>query len=46
MIPALAGAVGAWAILVANIASATAMFVFLLRRHPQAFERLRQALED
>jgi hypothetical protein len=46
MIPALAGAVGAWAILVANVASATAMFVFLLRRHPQAFARLRQALED
>ena len=46
MIPALAGAVGAWAILVANVASAVAMFVFLLRRHPQALDRLRQALED
>jgi hypothetical protein len=46
MIPALAGAVGAWAILVANVTSAVAMFVFLLRRHPQTFERLRQALED
>jgi hypothetical protein len=46
MIPALAGAVGAWAILVANGASAAAMFVFLLRRHPQAFERLRQAWEE
>jgi len=43
MIPALAGAVGAWAILVANVASATAMFVFLVRRHPRATERLRQA---
>jgi len=46
MIPALAGAVGAWAILVANVASAAAMFVFLLRRHPRALEHLRQALED
>jgi hypothetical protein len=35
MIPALAGAVGAWAILVANVASAVAMFAFLLRRHPR-----------
>lgn len=46
IIPALAGAVGAWAILVANVASATAMFVFLLRRHPLAGERLRQAWND
>jgi hypothetical protein len=46
MIPALAGAVGAWAILVANVASATAMFVFLVRRHPQATERLRQAWNE
>ena len=46
MIPALAGAVGAWAIIVANVASAAAMFVFLLRRHPRALEHLRQAWED
>jgi hypothetical protein len=46
MIPALAGVVGAWAILVANVASATAMFVFLLRRHPDALARLRQAWDD
>jgi hypothetical protein len=46
MIPALAGEVGAWAILVANVASAATMFVFLLRRHPHAVERLRQALDD
>jgi hypothetical protein len=46
MIPALAGAVGAWAILVANLASAAAMFAFLLRRHPQAMERLRQAWNE
>jgi len=46
IIPALAGAVGAWAILVANVASATVMFVFLLRRHPTALDRLRQAWND
>jgi hypothetical protein len=46
IIPALAGAVGAWAILVANLASASAMFLFLLRRHPQAMERLRQAWNE
>ena len=46
MIPALAGAVGAWAILVANLASATAMFLFLLGRHPQAMDRLRQAWHE
>jgi hypothetical protein len=46
IIPALAGAVGAWAILVANVASATVMFVFLLRRHPTALDRLRQAWSD
>jgi hypothetical protein len=46
MVPALAGAVGAWAILVANVASAAAMFVFLLRRHTGALERLRQAWNE
>jgi hypothetical protein len=46
MIPALAGAVGAWAILVANVTSAAAMFAFLLRRHPRALERLRQAWNE
>jgi hypothetical protein len=46
MIPALAGVVGAWAILVANVASAVAMFVFLLGRHPRALARLRQAWEE
>lgn len=45
-IPALAGAVGAWAVLVANFASAVAMFAFLLRRHPHAIERLRRAWEE
>lgn len=46
MIPALAGAVGTWAILIANVTSAAAMFLFLLRRHPQAMERLRQAWHE
>jgi len=41
IIPALAGAVGAWAILVANLGSALAMFAFLLRRYPAAMESLR-----
>jgi hypothetical protein len=46
MVPALAGAVGAWAILIANVASATAMFVFLVRRHAGALENLRQAWSE
>jgi hypothetical protein len=45
-IPALAGAVGAWAVLVANVASALAMFGFLLRRHPHALEHLRHVLDE
>lgn len=46
IIPALAGVVGAWAILVANLASAVAMFSFLLRRHPHAIEQLRAAWDE
>jgi hypothetical protein len=46
IIPALAGAVGAWTILVANVASAVAMFTFLLRRHPDAIQRLREAWNE
>ncbi len=42
LVPALAGVVGAWAILFANVASAATMFAFLLRRHPQALEQLRR----
>jgi len=45
-IPALAGVVGAWAILVANLASAAVMFVFLLRRYPHAIDRLRGIWEE
>jgi hypothetical protein len=46
IIPALAGAVGAWTILVANVTSAIAMFTFLLRRHPHTIERLREAWNE
>jgi len=46
IIPALAGFVGAWAIMVANVASAVAMFAFLLRRHPHAWESLQRAWSD
>lgn len=46
IIPALAGAVGAWTILVANVASAIAMFTFLLRRHPRTIERLGEAWNE
>ena len=46
MIPALAGVVGTWAILVANVASAVAMFAFLVRRHPHALESLRRAWNE
>lgn len=46
IVPALAGVVGAWAILVANLASAAAMFLFLLGRHPRAMEKLRQAWNE
>ena len=46
MIPALAGEVGTWAILIANVSSAGVMFAFLLRRNPTALERLRQAWSE
>jgi hypothetical protein len=46
LIPALAGVVGTWAILVANVSSAIAMFAFLLRRYPLAMESLRRALNE
>jgi hypothetical protein len=46
IIPSLAGAVGTWAIMVANVGSAVAMFVFLLRRHPGAMESLRNAWNE
>ncbi len=46
ILPGLAGAVGAWTILVANLASASAMFAFLLVRHPRAMEDMRSAWHE
>jgi hypothetical protein len=43
IVPQLVGALGAWAVALANVASAAAMIWFLLRRHPGAAERLRAA---
>jgi hypothetical protein len=43
IVPRLVGALGAWAVALANVASAAAMIWFLLRRHPGAVERLRAA---
>ena len=37
----LVGAIGTWAVAVANFLSATGMFAYLLRRRPLAFARLR-----
>ncbi len=39
--PHLVGALGTWAVGVANLFAAVAMFWFLLRRRPAAFARLR-----
>jgi len=39
----LLGALGAWAVALANVASAAAMIWFVVRRHPGAVERLRAA---
>lgn len=46
ILPGLAGAVGAWTILVANLASAGAIFAFLLGRYPRAWESLRRAWDE
>jgi hypothetical protein len=43
IVPRLVGALGAWAVALANVASAVAMIWFLLRRHPGAAERFRAA---
>jgi len=42
VMPSLVGALGTWAVGVANLLSAVVMFWFLLHRHPEATERLRQ----
>jgi len=41
IVPSLVGALGAWAVAVANLLSAVAMFWFLLIRRPEAMSRLR-----
>jgi hypothetical protein len=43
IVPQLVGALGAWAVALANVASAAAMIWVLLRRYPGAVERLRAA---
>jgi len=46
VVPQLVGALGTWAVLIANLLSAIAMFWFLLRRRPEALSRLRAAWSD
>jgi hypothetical protein len=43
IVPNLVGAIGALAVAIANLFAAVAMFWFLLRRHPAAMTRLREA---
>jgi hypothetical protein len=43
LVPNLVGALGAWAVALANLFSAFAMFWFLLKRHPEAMSKLRQS---
>ena len=46
IVPQLVGALGTWAVLIANLLSAVAMFWFLLRRRPEALSRLKAAWSD
>jgi hypothetical protein len=46
LVPALVGALGAWAVALANILAAVLMFWFVLNRHPEAVERLRQGWNE
>jgi hypothetical protein len=46
VVPQLVGALGAWAVMIANLVSAIAMFWFLLRRRPEALARLKAAWND
>ena len=46
LVPALVGALGAGIVAVANLLSVGAMFWYLLRRHPEARQRLRQSWQD
>jgi hypothetical protein len=46
VVPQLVGLLGAFAVILANVLSAVAMFWLLLRRHPQLVQRLKEAMED
>ena len=46
LVPALVGALGAWAVALANILAAVLMFWFVLNRHPEALARLRQGWNE
>jgi len=46
VVPQLVGALGTWAVMIANLLSAIAMFWFLLRRRPEALARLKAAWND
>ncbi len=46
IVPALAGALGAWAVGLANLLAALAMFRFLLMRHPGSLARLRAGWDE
>ena len=46
VVPQLVGALGSWAVMIANLLSAVAMFWFLLRRRPEALARLKTAWNE
>lgn len=46
VVPRLVGALGTWTVAVANLLSAIVMFRFLLRRHPEAIERMREGWNE
>jgi hypothetical protein len=46
IVPALVGALGAWAVGLANLLAAVAMFWFLLIRHPGSMARLRAGWDE
>ncbi|MFQ5701866.1 MAG: hypothetical protein ACE5HU_08500 [Acidobacteriota bacterium] len=46
IMPRLVGALGTWAVGLANLLAAVAMFWFLLRRRPEAFAKLRKGWNE
>lgn len=46
VVPRLVGALGTWAVAIANLLSAVVMFWYLLRRRPGAIGRLREGWTD